>query len=116
MVLARAEKKEPELLPGLALLCTSVMNESGFGGIDKDQLEDALAGRDVNIHFQADEGNFFIQGSAGPEEIPLVFQLVRNYFLDPAFSASALDPCKGAIQTDPPPAYGYSRGSHGAYR
>lgn len=86
----QGRKKEPELLPGLALLCTSVMNESGFGGIDKDQLEEALAGRNVKIHFNADEGSFFIQGSAGPDEITLVFQLASNYFLDPAFRAPAL--------------------------
>ncbi len=83
-------KAEPEEMPGLALLGASVINESGFGGIDKDQLEEALAGRNVSIHFVAGQDRFYIEGSAGPDEAELVFQLVRTYLLDPGFRADAL--------------------------
>ncbi|ACN14973.1 peptidase M16 family protein [Desulforapulum autotrophicum HRM2] len=86
----QGRKGEPETLAGIALLATSVVNESGFGGIDKDQLEAALAGRNVTVHLDADQGRFFITGSAGPEESELVFQLIRNYFLDPGFRPEAL--------------------------
>ncbi|MBI9088572.1 MAG: insulinase family protein [Desulfobacterium sp.] len=83
-------KAEPEDMPGLALLGASVINESGFGGIDKDQLEETLAGRNVNIHFVAGPDRFFLEGSAGPDEAELVFQLARTYLLDPGFRADAL--------------------------
>ncbi|MCP4114946.1 MAG: insulinase family protein [Desulfobacteraceae bacterium] len=86
----RGMKAEPENMPGLALLGASVINESGFGEIDKDQLEEALAGRNVNIHFVAGQDRFFLEGSAGPDEAALVFQLVRTYLLDPGFRADAL--------------------------
>jgi zinc protease len=86
----QGRKGEPEALPGIALLAASVINESGFGGIDKNQLEAALAGRNVTVHLDADQGRFFITGAAGPEESELVFQLIRNYFLDPGFRPEAL--------------------------
>ncbi len=86
----QGRKGEPEALPGIALLASSVVNESGFGGIDKDQLEAALAGQNVDVHFEADQGRFFITGSAGPGESELVFQLIRNYFVDPGFRPEAL--------------------------
>lgn len=86
----QGRKGEPEALAGIALLAASVVNESGFGGMDKNQLEAALAGRNVSVHLDADQGRFFISGSAGPEESELVFQLIRNYFLDPGFRPEAL--------------------------
>jgi len=87
-------KGEPENMPGVALLGAGVINGSGFGAIDKDELEEALAGRNVHFDFVADQGSFFIQGSAAPEEAELLFQIVRTYLLDPGFRKDALDLAK----------------------
>ncbi|MDY0376050.1 MAG: insulinase family protein [Desulfobacterium sp.] len=91
LAFGKGKKAEPKSLPGIASLAVNVLNESGFGGIDRDQIEAALAGKNVKINLSADEGRFLITGFAGSEESELVFQMIRNYFLDPGFRQSALD-------------------------
>ncbi|MDY0221223.1 MAG: insulinase family protein [Desulfobacterium sp.] len=91
LAFGKGGKGEPESLPGIASLAANVLNESGFGGIDRDQIEAALAGRNVKINLAADQGRFLITGFAGSEESELLFQVIRNYFLDPGFRQSALD-------------------------
>lgn len=82
---------EPVSLPGISILCQGVINTGGFGGMTRNQMEEALAGTNVSIGFGVDEDTFFLYGSAGSSEIDLVCQLIRTYFLDPGFSPEALE-------------------------
>ena len=84
-------KFEPAHRPGLAMISASVINHSGFGKIDSDQLAEALAGRNIDISFHSGENGFFISGFAASDEAKLVFQLVRNYLVDPGFRKKALE-------------------------
>jgi zinc protease len=84
------DKSQPVSKPGLSMLSESVIRHSGLGGIDADQLEDALAGKDVNIGFGINENYFYLSGSADPKEAELIFQLIFHYFNDPGFSKEAL--------------------------
>ncbi|MCP4673866.1 MAG: insulinase family protein [Desulfobacula sp.] len=90
----QGKKSQPAAKPGLSIICESVINKSGFGSLDADQLEEALAGRDINIGFEIDENNFSLSGSADPKEAELIFQLIYHYFNDPGFSQEALDLAK----------------------
>ncbi|MEA1969404.1 MAG: insulinase family protein [Thermodesulfobacteriota bacterium] len=86
----KGRKAEPVSKPGLGLIAASVINESGLDSLDRDQLDAALAGRDVNIRFNTDQDGFSLSGRAGVDEAELVFQLVRSYFLDAGFRQEAL--------------------------
>ncbi len=88
------EKSQPAAKPGLSMLCESVIANSGLGSLDADQLEEALAGKDVTIGFKINENYFSLSGSSHPNEVELVFQLIFHYFNDPGFSNEALNLAK----------------------
>jgi len=90
----QGEKSQPVAKPGLSIIGESVIRNSGLGGMDADQLEEALAGRDVNIGFGINENYFSLSGSADPKEAELIFQLIFHYLNDPGFSQEALDLAK----------------------
>ncbi len=90
----QGQKSQPAAQPGLSIICESVIGNSGLGDLDADQLEEALAGRDVNIGFEIEENHFSLSGSANPKEAELIFQLIYHYFNDPGFSQEALDLAK----------------------
>ncbi len=84
------KKSEPLSREGISFLAKRVINESGLGAMDKDQLDAALAGRNVNIKFNISQDGFSFSGSAGTNESELVFHLVRACFLDTGFRQKAL--------------------------
>lgn len=90
----QGEKSQPVVKPGLSMIGESVLRSSGLGGLDADQLEEALAGRDVTIGFGINENYFSLSGSADPKEAELVFQLILHYLNDPGFSQEALNLAK----------------------
>ncbi len=90
----QGEKSQPVAKPGLSIIGESVIRHSGLGGLDADQLEEALAGRDVNIGFGINENYFSLSGSADPKEAELIFQLIFHYLNDPGFSQEALNLAK----------------------
>nr|NJM03414.1 insulinase family protein [Desulfobacula sp.] len=57
-------------------------------------MEEALAGRKMNIRFDINENSFSFSGSADPEEMELLFQLICHYIRDPGFREEALDRSK----------------------
>lgn len=79
---------------GLSSLAESTVGQSGFGAMDLDELDTALAGKDVNIGFKINETSFSIEGSASPEDTELVFQLLYTYFKDPGFRPKSLELAK----------------------
>ncbi len=88
------EKSEPLPNPGLALISKSVLSASGLGNLDTDQLEEALAGKEVSIGFGINENYFSLSGSGDPKEAELVFQLIYHYFMDPGYRPEALNLAK----------------------
>ncbi len=84
----------PESLYGAAQLIESAVGQSGFGSMDLEQLDIALAGKEVNFGFKIDDTYFAIEGTAPPEEAELVFQLLYTYFNDPGFREKSLDLAK----------------------
>ncbi len=84
------KKSEPASSPGLALVSESVIRNSGFGNLDTDQLEEALAGKNVGIGFSINENYFSLSGSGDPKEAELIFQLIYHYFNDPGYRPETL--------------------------
>jgi len=80
----------PEAFYGISHLVEAAVDQSGFGAMDMDQLDAALAGKEVGIGFSISDTSFVLQGTATPKEAELVFQLLYTYFNDPGFRASSL--------------------------
>lgn len=80
------KSSEPADRPGLAMLAQEVVNESGFGAMDRMALEDTLAGRLASIDFEIREDRFVVKGQAIKKELPLLFQLLQAAVQDPGYS------------------------------
>ncbi|MFH2091107.1 MAG: insulinase family protein [Pseudomonadota bacterium] len=85
------KRSVPVSKPGIAILAGSVLTESGFGQIDKDQLEEALAGKKVRTAISIDNNYIAISGSGNPDDAATVFELIVHHIKDPGFKQSALD-------------------------
>ncbi|MCP4024168.1 MAG: insulinase family protein, partial [Desulfobacteraceae bacterium] len=94
LVFGDGKKSEPKELPGLSIISESTVRLSGFKGIDADQLEVALAGKDVSIRFSVKEDYFTLSGSADASELELVFQLLYTYLMEPGFRQEGLSLAK----------------------
>ncbi|MCG8565540.1 MAG: insulinase family protein, partial [Desulfobacterales bacterium] len=90
VVFGKGQASEPSDMPGLYLLAQSVIGNSGLGEMTPDQLDDALAGRDVGIGFGVGENYFSLSGAASPEEAELVYQLIYAHLMDPGFRENGL--------------------------
>ena len=80
---------EPENKPGLALFSEAVINESGLGRLERDEIERALAGKNTAISFRTDEDTFFFSGKTVSQEVLLMFQLLYAHIVDPGFREDA---------------------------
>jgi zinc protease len=87
----RGRSMEPPSLPGLALLTDNIINESGLGALEKDELERTLAGKNTTVVFNVDEDRFSFKGETVSKEIPLLFQLLYAHMVDPGFRKEAYD-------------------------
>jgi zinc protease len=85
------ESGEPQSKPGLSELANDVINESGTGTLDRNALNRALAGKSTSVFFNVDEDDFEFYGDTVPDEIPLMFQLLRSYLIDPGFRREAFE-------------------------
>ncbi len=81
--------KEPADKAGLAAVSTAVINGSGLGKLTKDELEQALAGKNTHASFSVNEQRFVLKGRSVPDEIPLLFQLLYAYIKDMGFREDA---------------------------
>lgn len=88
------KRSEPIDKPGLSILSQSVINNSGLGSMDGDQLEEALSGKDVSMGFHIHDNYFSFSGSASPARASLVFQLIYHYLKDPGIRKEALELAK----------------------
>ncbi len=80
---------EPENMPGLATLAGEVVNESGLGLLEKDEIKRAMAGKNTSVVFGIDEESFFFKGRTVSKEISLLFQLLYAHVADPAYREDA---------------------------
>lgn len=80
---------EPENKPGLAALSTAVINESGLGTLNKDEIKRALAGKNTSVIFSVGEQSFFFQGRTVSNEVSLLFQLLYAHLTDPGYRDDA---------------------------
>lgn len=93
-VFGRGKAGMPAPLAGLSSLAQSAVRESGLGSLDLDQLQAALAGRDVTIGFEIHDTYFSLEGTAEPKDAELVFQLLYAYLNDPGFRETGLSLAK----------------------
>jgi zinc protease len=80
---------EPENKPGLSELSESLINESGLGALNRDELERALAGKSTSVSFDVADDSFALDSKTITEELPLMFQLIYAHLKDPAFRQDA---------------------------
>ena len=80
---------EPLNKPGLAALSTKVINESGLGTLEKDEIERAMAGKNTDVFFGVAEDHFYFKGETVTREVPLLFQLLYAHLVDPGFREDA---------------------------
>ena len=88
-VFGPGKSAEPETQPGLALLSEAVINESGLGRLERDEIDRALAGKNTTISFSIGEDSFFFNGKTVSKEILLLFQLLYAHIVDPGFREDA---------------------------
>jgi zinc protease len=81
--------RRSEEIPGLSMLAEPVVNESGVGRLTRNELEDALAGHNLQVSFIIGEESFSLTGSGLSSELELLLQLIRTRLLDPAFRDDA---------------------------
>ena len=80
---------EPAKSPGLSILGEAVMNDSGLKGLNKDDLEKALAGKNTQVRLNIEENRFVFTGKSVSNETRLLFQLLYAYLTEPAFEKDA---------------------------
>ena len=73
----------------LAAVVDDVVNESGLGRFNADEMAHALAGKKTEVQFSLREDRFTFSGRSTPEEIELLFQLIYAHIRDPAFRSQA---------------------------
>ncbi len=78
-----------EAKPGLALLAEAVVNDSGVGRLEQEELQEALAGRNLDLRFQVGTESFALTGKALTDELELLLQLMATRLRDPAFRSQA---------------------------
>ena len=75
--------------PGLSDLTPVVIDESGLGSMDKDELDRAMAGKKTRVHLHIGEDRFVFRGRTLSQEVPLLFQLLYAHLVDPGFRENA---------------------------
>lgn len=93
LVFGQGRASQPPELSGLADIAQDLVNESGFGAMDREQLQRALAGKMTGIRFAVQEDRFVFGGETVPEELPLMFQLMDAHLRDPGYRRPAFDLC-----------------------
>ncbi len=91
---------QPASKQGLGLLGEGVINESGFGAMNVQELEQALAGHNLSAHFSVDDNHFSYGGTGDAKELELVFQLIYTFLNDPGFTDQAVNLVKSRYEQD----------------
>jgi len=86
----RGRMSQPASQPGLTELSEAVVNASGLGALDKEALNQALAGSNTEVTFDIAEDHFAFKGQTVSKNVERLFQLFYAHLLDPAFRPEAL--------------------------
>lgn len=89
LAFGQGQRSQPTELPGLAQVSEATVNESGLGALTKDELEQALAGRNTQVSFSVDEDRFTFRGVTVRKEVGLLVDLLYAHVRDAAFDAEA---------------------------
>ena len=90
LVFGSGRSSEPVKRAGLAELSAAVINGSGLGALKKDEIKNALAGKNTTVGFGFDQDSFFFEGKTVSSEVPLLFQLLYAHLIDPGYREDAL--------------------------
>ena len=91
VVLGKGKSSQPQDKAGMSHLLEGILNESGFGRLNKEDLKRALAGKESGISFEIKEDHFAIRIMSVPDEVELAFQLLYAQMADPGFKMDAYD-------------------------
>lgn len=80
---------EPPDKPGLGVLSTSIINESGLGSLTRDEIKRAMAGKSTSVVFSVGEDRFYFKGKTVTQEATLLFQLLHAYLVDTGYREDA---------------------------
>lgn len=80
---------EPEHAPGLSIIGEETLNESGFGSLDKNQIEQALSGKSISFTFSVTDEHFAFMGNTITRDIETLFQLLQAQITDVIFREDA---------------------------
>ena len=85
-------------LPGASFFAMGVVNQSGTGTMDRNQLQSALAGSNASISFTVGPESFSFTGKALSSELELLLQLLYAYLHDPGFRPEAFEQVKDQLR------------------
>lgn len=85
------ESAEPPDQPGLSEMAGQVINLSGLGGLDREQLRQVLTGKNTDVAFSVEEDKFDLSGVSVTGETRLLFELLYAHLTDPGYRGSAYD-------------------------
>jgi zinc protease len=91
LAFGQGRSSEPAEKPGLGPLAEAVLNESGTGTLTKEDLAEALAGKNTVVRFRVDEAHFSFGGKSVTDELEVMFQLLHAYLIDPGYRQDAYD-------------------------
>lgn len=89
LIFGDGRSAQPLDKPGLAPLAEALINESGLGGLTKDALEQALAGKTSRVEFSVEDQWFVLRGRTLPAELDLLFALLYAHLQDPGMRVEA---------------------------
>ncbi len=89
LIFGNGKSSEPPQQPGLAVVSQKVIQLSGLGAMNRDDLRQALAGTHTSVSFQVNEDHFVFKGHTVPDQIETLFQLYQAHLEDPGFREDA---------------------------
>jgi zinc protease len=87
----------PKEKPGLNLLANALYNAGGLGKHSTDELQQILAGKNVDVTLTIGEDAFTLSGKTTPDDLEMQLQLLCASLLDPGYRDEALRQFKAAL-------------------
>ena len=88
---------QPKNTPGLEIFTNGVFDAGGLGKHSVDDLQQILAGRNVDTDFSIGDDTFTLAGRTTPEDLELELQLMCAKLVDPGYREEALIQFKKSI-------------------